>query len=335
MDLRTQYMGLALAHPVVASAGPVSSSFDGVRRLEDGGAAAVVTASLFEEQLLRENAALDHALETTAESFGEATSYFPDLSEHRVGPDAYLTLIRSASEACAIPVIGSLNGVTNEGWTEHARLIEQAGAAALELNIFHIPADITATGREVEERYVEVVREVASSVSIPVAVKLNPFFSATGEMARRFVEAGASGLVLFNRFYQPDFDLDALEVSPSIELSSASEIRLPLLWIAILHGRLPGCSLAATRGVQSADEVIKYLLAGADAVMSTSAVLRHGPAHLGLLRDGLRGWMERRGYASVEQLKGSMSQRNVADPESFERANYLRVLDAWPRDRTL
>lgn len=328
MDMRTVYLGLDLAHPVIASAGPTSATLDGIRRLEDGGAAAVVTASLFEEQLLSENAVLDDLLETSAESFGEATSYFPDLAERRVGPDAYLKLIREASEACSIPVIGSLNGVTTSGWTEHARQIEQAGARALELNIFHIPADINTSAREVEQRYLDTVRQVTSAVSIPVAVKLNPFFSATGEMARQFVEAGAAGLVLFNRFYQPDFDLDALEVSPSLDLSTAAEIRLPLLWIAILHGRL-NCSLAATRGIEGPEQVVKYLLAGADAVMSTSAVLRHGPGHLGVLRDGLRTWMEKRGYTSVSQMKGSMSQRNVADPEAFERANYVRILQGY------
>jgi len=328
MDMRTVYLGLDLAHPVIASAGPTSATLDGIRRLEDGGAAAVVTASLFEEQLLSENAVLDDLLETSAESFGEATSYFPDLAERRVGPDAYLKLIREASEACSIPVIGSLNGVTTSGWTEHARQIEQAGARALELNIFHIPADINTSAREVEQRYLDTVRQVTSAVSIPVAVKLNPFFSATGEMARQFVEAGAAGLVLFNRFYQPDFDLDALEVSPSLDLSTAAEIRLPLLWIAILHGRL-NCSLAATRGIEGPEQVVKYLLAGADAVMSTSAVLRHGPDHLGVMRDGLRAWMEKRGYTSVSQMKGSMSQRNVADPEAFERANYVRILQGY------
>jgi dihydroorotate dehydrogenase (fumarate) len=328
MDMRTVYLGLDLAHPVIASAGPTSATLDGIRRLEDGGAAAVVTASLFEEQLLSENAVLDDLLETSAESFGEATSYFPDLAERRVGPDAYLKLIREASEACSIPIIGSLNGVTTSGWTEHARQIEQAGARALELNIFHIPADINTSAREVEQRYLDTVRQVTSAVSIPVAVKLNPFFSATGEMARQFVEAGAAGLVLFNRFYQPDFDLDALEVSPSLDLSTAAEIRLPLLWIAILHGRL-NCSLAATRGIEGPEQVVKYLLAGADAVMSTSAVLRHGPGHLGVLRDGLRAWMEKRGYTSVSQMKGSMSQRNVADPEAFERANYVRILQGY------
>ena len=328
MDMRTDYLGLELAHPIIASAGPTSSELDGIKRLEDGGAAAVVTASLFEEQLQSENAVLDHMLETSAESFGEATSYFPDLAERRVGPDAYLKLIRGASEACSIPVIGSLNGVTTNGWTEHALQIEQAGASALELNIFHIPADIHTSGRDVEKQYLDTVQQVTSAVKIPVAVKLNPFFSATGEMARKFVEAGAAGLVLFNRFYQPDFDLDALEVSPSLELSSSLEIRLPLLWIAILHGRVP-CSLAATRGVEGPEEAVKYLLAGADAVMSTSAVLRHGPQHLGVLRDGLRAWMEKRGYSSVSQMKGSMSQSKVADPEAFERANYVKILQGY------
>jgi len=328
MDMRTEYLGLELPHPIIASSGPTSSELDGIKRLEDGGAAAVVTSSLFEEQLQSENAVLDHMLEVSAESFGEATSYFPDLAEQRVGPDSYLKLIRGAAEACSIPIIGSLNGVTTSGWTEHALQIEQAGASALELNIFHIPADIHTSGRDVEKQYLETVQQVTSAVKIPVAVKLNPFFSATGEMAKKFVEAGASGLVLFNRFYQPDFDLDALEVSPSLELSSPLEIRLPLLWIAILHGRVP-CSLAATRGVEGPEEAVKYVLAGADAVMSTSAVLRHGPQHLGVLRDGMRAWMEKRGYSSVSQMKGSMSQSKVADPEAFERANYVKILQGY------
>ncbi len=328
MDLKTTYLGMPLDHPLVASAGPLSGTLDGIKRLEDAGAAAVVLFSLFEEQLIKENEALDYLTAAGTESFGEAVSYFPDVGDYRVGPDQYLNLIRRASEACSVPIIGSLNGVTNRGWTDYAREIEGAGAKAIELNVFYIPADLSLTGREVEERYLDVVLKVKAAVSVPVAVKLNPFFSATGEMAQRFVEAGADGLVLFNRFYQPDFDLEALEVEPNLELSSASEIRLPLMWIAILHGRI-ACSLAATRGVESGREVVKYLLAGADVVMSTSALLRHGAGYLKTLREELESWMDRRDYESVTQLKGSMSQSKVGNPGAFERANYIKVLESY------
>ncbi len=328
MDLSTTYLGMTLESPLVASAGPLSGTLDGIRRLEDGGASAVVLFSLFEEQLQRENDAIDYLTEAGTESFGEALSYFPDVSDYRVGPDQYLSLIRRAADACAIPVIGSLNGVTSRGWTQYAREMQDAGARALELNIYYIPANLEMTGREVEDRYLDVVRQVKSAVSIPVAVKLSPFFSAMGEMARRFVEAGADGLVLFNRFYQPDFDLEELEVEPNLELSAASEIRLPLMWIAILHGRV-NCSLAATRGVERGTEVVKYLLAGADAVMTTSALLRHGAGYLKTLRDDLEAWMDRRDYQSVLQMKGSMSQLKVANPDAFERANYIKVLESY------
>jgi dihydroorotate dehydrogenase (fumarate) len=328
MDLSTTYLGMPLKHPIVASAGPLSSTLDGIRRLEDAGASAVVLFSLFEEQIQRENEAFAHLTEVGTESFAESLSYFPDVEDYHVGPQEYLDLIRRASESVEIPVIGSLNGVTDAGWTEYAREIQDAGAKALELNIFYIPADIETSGRDVEERYVQIVRHVSEAVSIPVAVKLSPFFSATGDMARRLVEAGAEGLVLFNRFYQPDFDLDSLEVMPNLELSRASEVRLPLLWIAILYGRLPA-SLAATRGVESATEVVKYLMAGADVTMTTSALLRNGAGYLKTLVNDLEEWMARREYESVTQMKGSMSQRNVADPGAFERANYIKVLESY------
>lgn len=328
MDLKTKYLGMELKHPVVASAGPLSTSLDGIKRLEDAGASAVVLFSLFEEQIRYENESFDYLMEQGTERFAESLSYFPEVEEYHVGPDTYLDLIRRASEACDVPIIGSLNGITDHGWTEYAREIQDAGAAALELNVYYIPADLTITGREVEERYLQVVRKVKGAVTIPVAVKLSPFFSSMGEMAKRFVEAGADGLVLFNRFYQPDFDLDDLEVAPNLELSSPSEIRLPLLWIAVLYGRL-NASLAATRGVQTGQEVVKYLMAGADVAMTTSALLRNGAGYLKTLVDELDAWMERRDYQSVEQMKGSMSQQKVADPSAFERANYIKVLESY------
>jgi dihydroorotate dehydrogenase (fumarate) len=328
MDLTTTYLGLELKHPVVASAGPLSSTLDGIRLLEEGGAAAVVLFSLFEEQIRHENASFDYLYEQGVERFPESLSYFPTLDEYHVGPEGYLDLVRSAVEATDIPIIGSLNGITDDGWTEYAKEIEAAGARALELNIFFIPADIAISGREVEERYVRIVSRVKRAVDIPIAVKLSPFFSSIGEMARWLVEAGADGLVLFNRFYQPDFDLDALEVRTTLELSSPGEIRLPLLWVALLRGRLDA-SLAATSGVHRAEEVIKYLMAGADVAMTTSALLRHGPGHIETLVNDMTAWMERRNYESVRQMKGSMSQSKVADPTSFERANYIKVLESY------
>ncbi len=328
IDLATTYLGLRLEHPVAASAGPLSHTLDGIRQLEDAGAAAIVLFSLFEEQIRLENAATEHLIGVGAESFPEALDYFPAVENYEVGPEPYLELIRRAREATGVPIIASLNGMTREGWVDFARKIEQAGASALELNVYYIPADLSATGRDVEELYLDVLREIRAAVDIPIAMKLSPFFSAPGEMARRLVSDGADGLVLFNRFYQPDFDLETLEVTPALQLSRPDEIRLPLLWIAILHGRLK-TSLAASTGVHSGDEVVKYLLAGADAVMTTSALLKHGPRHLETLLNGLRQWMERRGYSSVEQMKGAMSQANVADPAAFERANYIKTLESF------
>lgn len=329
-DLSTTYLGLPLRHPVVASAGPLSHDLDGIRRLEDGGAAAVVLFSLFEEQIRWENETLTRLTAVGAESTGEAESYFPPVGNFIAGPDAYLDLVRRARQALDVPVIASLNGVTPSGWVDYARLMQEAGASAIELNVFYIPADPSDTGRGVEQRYEEIVVAVSNAVSIPVAVKLSPFFSAMGEMARRLVAAGADGLVLFNRFYQPDFDLDRLEVAPTLELSSPSEIRLPLLWLAVLHGRIDA-SLAATTGVSTYAEVAKYLLAGADAVMTTSALLTHGPGHLRAIVDGLQAWLDSKGFESVAQIKGSMSQHHVADPSAFERANYMKILQSWRR----
>jgi len=328
MDLRTTYMGLPLKHPIVASASPLSEKLDNIKRMEDAGAAAVVMFSLFEEQIKRENAAIEHLITAGTNSFAESLSYFPDYEDYETGPEEYLNLLRQASETVDIPVIGSLNGITNEGWVDTARMMQEAGASGIELNIYYIPANLYMSGREVEQRYVEILKAVKGSVSIPVALKLSPFFSAMGNMARQFDEAGADALVLFNRFYQPDFDLDKLDVKVNLELSTASEIRLPLLWIAVLYGRI-NASLAATRGVHSPIEVIKYLMAGADAVMTTSALLRNGIGFLTTLVDGLRTWMEERQYESVQQMKGSMSQINCLDPGAFERANYIKIIESY------
>jgi dihydroorotate dehydrogenase (fumarate) len=331
-DLSTTYLGLPLPHPIVASASPLSHDLDGIRRLEDGGAAAVVMFSLFEEQIRWENETLARLTAVGAESTGEATSYFPPVADFAAGPDAYLELLRRARQAVGVPVIASLNGATPSGWVDYARLMQEAGASAIELNIFYIPADLSVTGRAVEQRYVDIVADVSTAVTVPVAVKLSPFFSAMGEMAGRLVAAGARGLVLFNRFYQPDFDLDRLDVAATLELSSPSEIRLPLLWLAVLHGRVEA-SLGATTGVHTCDEVAKYLLAGADAVMTTSALLARGSGHMRTMTDGLAAWLDAKGFESVAQIKGSMSQRHVADPSAFERANYMKILQSWDRRR--
>ena len=328
MDLTTNYMGLTLQHPIIASASPLSGTLDGIKRLEDGGSAAVVMFSLFEEQIRHENDAFSHLMESGTQSFAESLSYFPDVDEYQVGPESYLELLHDASEAIDVPIIASLNCVTGDGWIDYAKQMQQAGADGLELNIYSVEPDLDATGDELEQRYIDILKAVKSTVSIPVALKLSPFFSAMGNMAKRLDEAGADALVLFNRFYQPDIDIQDLEVKPSLGLSSAGEIRLPLLWIAILHGKL-NASLAATRGVENPDEVIKYLLAGADAVMTTSSLLRHGPAYTNTLLEGLKAWMEARRFSSVKQVRGSMSRAKVANPAAFERANYIRVLESY------
>jgi dihydroorotate dehydrogenase (fumarate) len=325
MDLTTTYMGLKLKHPVVASASPLSQTLDGIRRLEDDGASAVVMFSLFEEQIRTENEAFDRLMGSGTDSFAESLDYFPAVDEEHRGTEHYLDLLRRAVEAVDIPVIASLNGVTNEGWIDYAKEMEQAGAHGVELNIYYVVTDLEQTGQAVEQRYLDILKTVKAAVSIPVALKLSPFFSSMGHMAKQLDEAGADALVLFNRFFQPDFDLEQLEVAPTIQFSTADEIRLPLLWIAVLYGRIDA-SLGATRGVETADEVIKYLLAGADCVMTASALMEHGPQYLTTLVDGLTEWMEARGYESVTRMKGVMSRKNVADPSLFERTNYLKVL---------
>lgn len=334
MDLSTRYMGLELRHPVVASASPLSSSLDGIRRLEDGGAAAVVMFSLFEEQLRQEIASVEHLTTAGSESFAESLSYFPALEEYHAGPDQYLDLLRRAAEAVDIPVIASLNCVSGDSWRDYARLLCEAGASGIELNVYYLPANPGLSGPEVEQTYLDALEAVKTASSIPVALKLGPYFSAMAHMARRFEAAGADALVLFNRFYQPDFDLEELTVTPNLQLSEASEIRLPLRWIAMLSGRV-GLSLAATTGVRGPNEVVKYLLAGADAVMTTSALLRNGPGYCRVLVDGLADWMDRRGYERLDRMKGALSQKSVGDPTAFARANYIRMLEGWKNPYTL
>ena len=327
MDLSTSYLGLALRNPLVASASPLSNSVDGVRRLADAGVGAVVLYSLFEEQLRREAAEDARLGEGGTEFFAEALSYFPADADSDPGPHRYLSLLERAAAAVDIPVIGSLNGVTPGGWTSYARDMQDAGAAAIELNIYYIPGDPQMTGREVEQRHIDILRQVKEAVSLPVAVKLSPHFSSTGEIAVRLDEAGADGLVLFNRFLQPDIDPETLTVVPAIDLSSPAEARLPRTWIAILHGRVQA-SLAATTGVDGPAEVITYLLAGADVVMTASALIRHGPEHAAVLLDGLAQWMGRKGYTRVDDVRGMLAVPAGADRAGYQRAGYVRTLRA-------
>lgn len=331
MDLSTSYLGLSLKHPVVAAASPLAATADGICRLAEAGAAAVVLPSLFEEQLDAEALHLDHYLGYAADSFAEALSYFPEASQYRIGPDAYLERIASARVLTDVPIIGSLNGVSPGGWVEYARLIEQAGAHALELNVYFIPTDLRMTGAEVEAMYFDVLREIRASVTIPIAMKLSPYFSATANMAYRLADAGADGLVLFNRFYQPDFDLESLSVVPHLVLSTDWELRLPLRWTAILYGRVPA-DLAITSGVHSAEDALKGVMAGANVVMLASELLQHGMGRIGEIVHGMHVWMTEREYESVAQMRGSMSQLCVAEPAAFERANYMKVLQSWRPD---
>jgi dihydroorotate dehydrogenase (fumarate) len=334
MDTSTSYLGLALRNPLVASASPLSNSVDGVRRLADAGVGAVVLYSLFEEQLRREAEQNARLAEAGTESFAEALSYFPAEAEAEAAQDGaadepsprrYLSLLERAAAAVDIPVIGSINGMTPGGWTSYARAMQDAGAAAIELNIYYIPGDPRITGREVEQRHIDILSRVKDAVTIPVAVKLSPHFSSAGEMALRLDEAGADGLVLFNRFLQPDIDLETLAVTPDVYLSSPAEARLPRTWISILRPHVRG-SLAATSGVEGAADVIKYLLAGADVVMTASALIRHGPGHAAVLLDGLTGWMARKGYPSVAGLRGMLALPAVTDRAAYEREGYVRAM---------
>ncbi len=329
VDLATRYLGLELANPLVPSASPLGARLDTLRRLEEAGAAAVVLPSLFEEQFENEAVAAHELRELRAHSFGEATlGYFPALEDYRTGPETYLEHVAAAKAALSIPVIASLNGASVGGWTGYAALLEQAGADALELNVYLLATDPEATAADVEQRYLDLVAAVREVVSIPLAVKVGPYFSSMANMARRLVATGADGLVLFNRFNQPDIDLDVLDVAPTVELSRPWETRLPLRWIAILRGRV-GASLAATGGVQSATEVLKLLLVGADVTMMASALIRHGPGHLETVLRDTRAWLEANEYESVEQLKGSLSHEHSPDPAAFERSNYMKALASW------
>ena len=312
VNLKTTYMGLNLKNPIIVASSPISQNLDDLRRAADAGAAAVVMFSLFAEQL---------------GPLGE-TPYLPDA--YVCDPEAYLKLVQKAVKQSGIPIFGSLNGVTNEGWVEYAKEIEQTGAAGLELNIYHVAANPEETGAEIEKRHLDILKAVKSAITIPVAMKISPYFSSLGNMAKQFDDAGADALVLFNRFYQPDLDLEAMEVEATLDFSTSAEIRLPLRWIAMLHGKL-NASLAASIGVQNGAEVIKYLLAGADAVMTASALIKNGPGYVGVLIEELQEWMKQKEYDSLERLKGTMSQRAVHNPGEFERANYIKVLETYKR----
>jgi dihydroorotate dehydrogenase (fumarate) len=327
MDLSTTYLGLPLPHPLMPGASPMVDDLDMVKRLEDAGAAAIVMHSLFEEQISMEQGSI-HQMELHEESFAEALSYFPRSDEYVLGPDQYLRQIQRIKAAVAVPVVASLNGVTPAGWLEYARLIQQAGADALELNVYYLATDPQDTATNVERRLLDIVRTVKDAVTIPVAVKLSPFFSAVAHLTHELDALGIAGLVIFNRFYQPDIDVDALEVVPRLQLSDSSELLLRLRWLAILSGRVRA-SLAVTGGVHSALDAIKAVMAGAHAVQLVSALLQRGPEYLRTLHEQIVAWMEEHEYESLRQMQGSMSLQRCPDPAAFERANYMRVLQSW------
>ncbi len=325
MDFTTNYLGMKLKNPLVHSASPLAEEVDNIRQMEDAGAAAIVMHSLFEEQYTHETHELHHHLTHGTESYAESLSFFPELHESVLGSEEYLELIQAAKSAVSIPIIGSLNGVTDGGWIQYAKGIEEAGADALELNIYFLPTDMEVTGAEIESTYLDIVKAVKTSVSIPVAVKLNPFFSAIANMAKQLDEVGADGLVLFNRFYQPDIDLENLVVAPNVLLSTPHAMRLPLRWVAILYGRVKA-SLAATSGIHKAEDVLKMLMAGADVTMLCSVLLKDGISSFSNILEGLRVWMEEHEYESVQQMIGSLSHKHCEDPSAFERANYMKAL---------
>lgn len=327
-DLSTSYLGLSLKNPLVVSPSPLCEDLGAIRKMEDAGASAVVLHSLFEEQLTLDSQDLDRFLTSGTESFAEALSYFPDMGQFKLGPEAYLEHIQKAKKAVKIPIIGSLNGVSTGGWVSYAKKIEQAGADALELNVYYIATDPDMSGPQVEQMYADLVRDVRGSLKIPIAVKLGPYFSSMASVARRLEQAGANGLVLFNRFYQPDFDLEKLEVTPNLNLSRSEELRLRLCWVAILSGRIKA-DMAITGGVHTAEDVIKSMMAGAKVAMMTSALLKNGIEHLKTVREGVEAWMEKHEYASICQMQGSMSQKSVAEPAAFVRANYMKVLRSY------
>jgi dihydroorotate dehydrogenase (fumarate) len=328
-DLRTSYLGLELSSPLVVSASPLSANLDTLRRLEEAGAGAVVMQSLFEEQIEHEELHVhSNVMKAGTGSHPEACGYFPELDDYNAGPRAYLDHLEAARGALEIPVIASLNGFSTGGWARYARLMEEAGAHAIELDVHIVPTHPPLTGAEVESRYLELVAAVREASHGPLAVKIGPYFSSLPDMARRLVETGADGLVLFNRSLEPDIDLGALAVVPALHLSTSEELRVSLRWIAVIRGRV-GCSLGASTGIHDADDTLKLLLAGADVAMMASALLRHGPARLREVRDGIAGWLADHGYASIERVRGGLSQQSVADPGVYGRANYLRALAGY------
>jgi dihydroorotate dehydrogenase (fumarate) len=328
VDLSTTYMGMKLKNPIVPSASPLSASLDNIKRMEDAGAAAVTLHSLFEEQIEFEAAALDHFLERGTDSFAEALTYFPEVHEYRREPDDYVEHIRKAKESVNIPIIASLNGVSTGGWIGYAKHFEDAGADAVEMNVYFIPTSFHLMSYDVEDLYVKLLKAVKSQVSIPVAMKLSPYFSAMPNMASLLDAEGADGLVLFNRFYQPDIDIEELEVTPNLQLSTTVEMRLPMRWIAILYGHVDS-SMALTSGIHHAEDVIKAMMVGADVANICSVLLKKGIGTIGELLQGVNAWMEEHEYQSLEQMKGSMSHKSVAEPAAFERANYMKVLNSY------
>ena len=330
MDLSTTYMGLNLKNPLVAAASPLSYELGGIKKLEDAGAAAVVLYSLFEEQIEQEQKELFYYMSQGAESFAEALTYFPEPEHFNAGPEEYLELIRKAKETTSIPVIASLNGVSRGGWIDYARKMEEAGADALELNVYLLPTNMDVSGSEIESVYTNILAAVKDCVKIPVAMKLSPFFSSIPNMARKLDRMEADAMVLFNRFYQPDIDLDKLEVEPKVQLSRTGEMLLSLRWIAILHGNVKA-SLAASGGIHSAQDVIKTVMAGADVTQMAAALLQHGPGHITKVLAEMEAWMTEKEYVSLEQMKGSMSHKSVAEPAAFERANYMKALSSYRR----
>ena len=331
VDLSTTYLGLKLKNPLVAAPSPLSEKVESILRMEEAGLSAVVMYSLFEEQIIHESLELDHFLTAGTETFAEAMSYLPNVGKFALSPDTYVETLRKAKKAVSIPVIGSLNGVSSGGWIQYAQKIQDAGADALELNLYYLPTDINLTAAELEDNYVRLIGDIRARLTIPLAVKLAPFFTALPNFCRRLVDAGANGLVLFNRFYQPDLDLDALEVVPNLVLSNSNDLRLPLRWIAILYGKVQA-DLALTSGVHTAQDALKAIMAGANVTMLTSALLKHGIPYVGSILGDMQAWLVEHEYESVSQMRGSMSQGAVANPAAFERANYMKVLNSFNPD---
>ena len=327
-DLSTTYLGLNLKNPFVASASPLSKKLDRAKKLEEAGISAIVMYSLFEEQIIHESLELDHFLNRGSDSFPEALSYLPDGGMYAIKPEKYLDQVAGLKKALKIPVIGSLNGVSKGGWTRYARKIEEAGADALELNVYYIATDLDMTSSDIEDTQVELVAEVKSAIKIPLAVKISPFVTSIPNFAKRLVDAGADGLVLFNRFYQPDFDLDELEIVHSLDLSTSSDLRLPLRWISILHGKID-TDFALTSGVHSYTDVLKAMMSGAKVAMMASNLLHSGEQVIGPMLNDLEAWMKEHEYESIQQMQGSMSQKSVKEPAAFERANYMKVLNSF------